>query len=152
MKKINVEFKLEPERADIGVLFSASEKDEEVAALMEKVSDPLSDTLTAVDENNSAVTLKEDSIITISSDNKRIRILADDGTYTMRVTLKDIEQKLHPRNFLRISRYEIINLKKVEKFDFSVSGSLRIDLKNGTEIWASRRYISSIRNRLKGEE
>ena len=49
------------------------------------------------------------------------------------MTLQDIEAALNPSTFLRVSRYDIVNLQKVERFDFSVSGTLRIELQNGWE-------------------
>ena len=62
-----------------------------------------------------------------------------------------MEEKLS-RKFLRISRFELINLSKVKKYDFTIGGTLRIEFENGMETWASRRYIPIIRERLTGEE
>ena len=56
------------------------------------------------------------------------------------------------RSFLRVSRFEIINLKKVRKYDFTLVGTLRVEFDNGMETWASRRYIPLIKERLSGEE
>lgn len=63
-----------------------------------------------------------------------------------------MEKQLHPVAFLKISRYEIINLGKVSKFDFSVTGTFRIVMKNGMVTWASRRLIPEIKKRLQGKE
>ena len=87
-------------------------------------------------------------IITASADNKKIRIVAVDGTYQLSMSVQDFERALNPSMFLRISRYEIVNLRKVRKFDFSVPGLLRIEMENGIETWASRRFISAIKKRL----
>jgi DNA-binding LytR/AlgR family response regulator len=65
------------------------------------------------------------------------------------MTLQDIEKALNPNMFLRVSRYDIVNLKKVQRFDFSVSGTLRIELEGGQEAWASRRFIPVVKERLK---
>ena len=54
--------------------------------------------------------------------------------------------------FLRVSRFEIIDLKKVRKYDFTLGGTLRIEFDNGMETWASRRYIPLIKERLTKEE
>ena len=54
--------------------------------------------------------------------------------------------------FLRVSRFEIINLDMVRKYDFTLGGTLRIELENGMETWASRRYIPLIKERLSREE
>jgi len=152
MKKVNVEFRPDPKRPDIGVTFTASEKDDDVDALMKRVSDPLDDTLTVFDSRNTATLLSEEDIISISSDNKKLKIIAENGEYELKKPLRDMEKQLHPVAFLKISRYEIINLGKVSKFDFSVTGTFRIVMKNGMVTWASRRLIPEIKKRLQGKE
>ena len=151
MKKIHVTFQTDQSLEDIRVVFSASEKDEEVISLMKRVSDPLADSLIVYDSEDSRFALMQDDIISISSDNKRLKVVSEDGVYELRQPLRDVEKLLHPVAFLKISRYEIIHLGKVRKFDFSISGALRIEMKNGMETWASRRYISVIKKRLQGK-
>ena len=152
MKRVNVRFEKDKGRQDIDVLFTASEVDGQVAVLMNRVADPLSTTWEAQDSEGASVTLPEDSILTISADNKRLRITADDGVYWLRMTLQDVEKALNPSMFLRVSRYDIVNLHKVRQFDFSVSGTLRIELEDGQETWASRRFIPAVKERLKKGE
>ena len=57
MKRINVRFKKDKGRDDIDVLFTASEVDNQVAALMNKVADPISTMWEVDDEQGFAVTL-----------------------------------------------------------------------------------------------
>lgn len=149
MKRVNIRFKRDRGRGDIDVLFTASEVDGQVAALMNKMADPLASTWEVRDEQGVPVTLLEESITIVSADNKRLRISADDGMYWLKMTLQDIEKALNPSMFLRVSRYDIVNLKKVQRFDFSVSGTLRIELEDGQEVWASRRFIPVVKERLK---
>ena len=151
MKRVNVRFEKEAGRQDIDVLFTASHVDSQVAALMNRVADPLSATWEVRDSDGSAVTLQEDSIATISIDSKRLRIVADDGVYWLKMTLQDAEKALNPSMFLRVSRYEIVKLTKVRRYDFTVAGTLRLELAGGMETWASRRCIPEIRRRLKGK-
>ena len=66
----------------------------------------------------------------------------------MRQSLHDFEKKLDADNYVGISRYEIINLDKVRKFDFTLGGTLRLELAGGMETWASRRNIPLIRKKL----
>lgn len=152
MKRVSTRFEVEEGRLNIDVLFRASEEDEQVEALMARVADPLSSLLTVRDEADAVVTLSEERIVTISVDNKKLRIVADNGIYWMKTSMQDAEAMLNPSWFLRISRYEIVNLRKVQQFDFSISGTLRIDLEDGTETWASRRFIPAIKRRLQGKE
>ena len=152
MKRVNTRFEIEEGRRNIDVLFRASEKDDQVEALMARVGDPLSGMLTVRDEADAVVTLPEERIVTISVVNKKLRIMADDGVYWLKMPMQDAETMLNPSWFLRISRFEIVNLRKVQQFDFSISGTLRIDLEDGTEAWASRRFIPAIKQRLQGKE
>ena len=149
MKRINVRFQKDKGRDDIDVLFTASEVDGQVAALMNKIADPISTLWKVTDSEGAQVTLAEESMVVISADNKRLKVTADDGVYWMKMTLQDIEAALNPNIFLRVSRYDIVNLQKVERFDFSISGTLRIELADGQETWASRRFIPAVRERLK---
>ena len=152
MKRVTVRFEKEAGRQDIDVLFTASEVDGQVAALMNKVADPLATTWEVSDEQGSPVTLAEESIATISIDSKRLRIVADDGVYWLKMTLQDAEKALNPSMFLRVSRYEIVNLHKVRRFDFTITGTLRVEMEDGTDTWASRRFIPTIKERLQKKE
>ena len=152
MKRVNVRFEKEQGRRDIDVLFTASEVDNQVAVLMNRVADPLSVTWEVRDDEGAAVTLQEDDIVTISVDSKRLRIVADDGVYWLKMSLQDAERALNPSMFLRVSRYEIVNLRKVRRFDFTITGTLRVELEDGTDTWASRRFIPAIKERLQKTE
>ena len=93
----------------------------------------------------------EDEIVFVSADGKNVRIAAISGFYHAKQSLQSIEALLS-REFLRVSRFELINLSMVRKYDFTIGGTLRIEFNNGMETWASRRYIPLIKQRLSGEE
>jgi DNA-binding LytR/AlgR family response regulator len=149
MKRINITFRSNEAKEDIDVVITASEKDQQVLSLMHRLHDPMSEKITAYDPSGSAVTIHEKDIISISVDNKKLKIVTETGLFELTKRLKDIEKILHPTLFLRISRYEIINIDKVKRFDFPISGTLQIEMVNGMTTWASRRFISEIKNRFK---
>ena len=66
--------------------------------------------------------------------------------------IHSLKSALDAQRFVRISRYELVNLDMVRKFDFTLGGTLRLELAGGMETWASRRCIPAIRARLKGKE
>ena len=125
--------------------------DAEVAALIERITGREPHTLTVVDDRGNLKTLAESEIILASVDGKSVRIITADGSWFSRQTLQSLDDMLDSRTFLRISRYEIVNLRKVSRYDFTISGTLRIELEGGMETWASRRCIPEIRRRLKGK-
>lgn len=154
MKKINLRFDLDKQKEDIDVVFTASKKDEQVLSLMDRVRDPLSEKIMAYDSEGFAQVIPERSIISVSIANKKLTIVAEDGTYEIKSPLRELEKLLHPAVFLKISRYEIINIDQVKKFHFPISGSLQIELSNGMKTWASRRFIPVIKKRFmeRGQE
>ena len=152
MKKINIEFAEDPSQQDINIVITADKKDEEVMELIKKISDPFESTITVYDDKGSAIIIPLEKIYSISSNNRKLKVVTEDGVFEMRSSLQDIEQDLKSPSFIKISRYEIINLLKVKEFDFSVSGTLRIEMNNGLETWASRRSISEIKKRLMRKE
>ena len=152
MKKINVLFKEDPNQQDIDIVITAARKDEQVEELLQKIADPFDSTFTVYDDKGSAIIIPLDKIYSISSNNRKLKVVTEDGVFEMRSSLQDIEQDLRSPSFIKISRYEIINLMKVKEFDFSVSGTLRIEMNNGMQTWASRRNISEIKKRLMRKE
>ena len=152
MKNIRIRFEQDPSLSDIEITVRASEQNAEVAALMEKITGGGGHTLTVLDGKNNLRTLSEAEIILASVDGKAVRILTAEGSWLSRQTLQNLEEQLDSRYFVRISRYEIVNLRKVARYDFTISGTLRLELEGGMETWASRRCIPEIRRRLKGKE
>ena len=150
VKRVSVRFEKDRDERNITVLFRASRQDAQVEQLMNRVHEPFVDTIAATDADGGTVLLPFEDIASISSDNKRLKVLADNGTYWLKGSLQEMERLLEPNMFLRISRYEIVNLRKISRFDFTISGTLRIEFGEGVETWASRRYIPKIKNRLKG--
>ena len=152
MKKINVLFKEDPSQQDIDIVITAASKDEQVEELLQKIADPFDSTFTVYDDKGSAIIIPLDKVYSISSNNRKLKVVTEDGIFEMRSSLQDIEQDLRSPSFIKISRYEIINLMKVKEFDFSVSGTLRLEMNNGMQTWASRRNISEIKKRLMRKE
>ena len=151
MKKINVRFETDKTLDTIDILIRADKRDGQVEKLIESLAQREAFTLVAFDEKDCPSVIDESDIVFISADGKDVRIITTGGKYRARQSLRSLEDILS-RAFLRISRFEIINLKKVRKYDFTVGGTLRIEFEDGMETWASRRYIPLIRKRISGEE
>lgn len=151
MKKINVRFQRDASLEQIEVLIRAPEQDETVTALMESIAGRPSDTLTVFDGYGSVLTVPEREIVLASVEGKLVNIVTARGSWFTRQTLQSLEAALDPDRFVRISRFELVNLEKVRRYDFTVAGTLRLELEGGAVTWASRRCIPAIRRRLKGK-
>ena len=151
MKKLKLRFEQDKTLDKIEIIVRAAEKDAQVTALLESLSKDEPVKLTVLDSGNRASVIDEKDIVFVAAEGKLVRVVTTEGIYKAKQSLQSIESILS-RSFLRVSRFEIINLKKVRKYDFTVGGTLRIEFEDGMETWASRRYIPLIRKRISGEE
>ena len=58
-----------------------------------------------------------------------------------------LEEKL-PECFVKINQSCLANIKKTERFDTSISGTLKIRFKNGDTDYVSRRQLRAVKERL----
>ncbi len=136
----------------IDVQFHASEQDGQVRELMELVA-ARQQLLTATGKNGTLLRFDLDSILCVSSAGKYTEIVTEAERVTVRQSLSELERQLRDSSFfIRVSRYELVNLGKIRKYDFALTGTLRMEFVNGMETWASRRCIPAIRIRLKERE
>ena len=68
--------------------------------------------------------------------------------YTVRLRLYELEERLEPSRFVRISNSEIINLDRVTSVDLSLSGSICMTLDGAVKAYVSRRYMKKIKEVL----
>ena len=152
MKKLNIRFERDPSLTQIEVVIRAPEQDEAVTELMARISGQPPDMLMAFDGYGKVCAIQAEEIISASADGRLVNLVTKDGCWFTRQTLQNLEDTLDSQRFLRISRFEIINLSHVLQYDFTFAGTLRIELTGGMETWASRRCIPAIRRRLMGKE
>ena len=69
-------------------------------------------------------------------------------TYDVRKPLHEIEILLDKKRFVRISQSETINIRKVKSFDFSIAGTIGVELVNGQSTWVARRRIRNVKELL----
>ena len=151
MKKLKVRFERDKTLSDIEIVVRADNESDQVREIIESLTQREPETLTLLDKTGQTCVVEEGDIVLLSADGKHVSVTAKSGIYSAKQSLQKVEQILGG-DFLRVSRFEIINLKMVSKYDFTIGGTLRIEFKNGMETWASRRYIPLIREKLSGEE
>ena len=80
-------------------------------------------------------------------ENGKIYAITDDDKYHVKLRLYNLEEMLG-ESFIKINQSCIANIRKIKKFDSSISGTLSVVFKNGYIDYVSRRNIKSIKERL----
>ena len=91
---------------------------------------------------------RTDQIYYIESVDKRSFVYTKAGCYETKHRLYELEERLRPFSFVRISNSEIINLKRVRSFDLSLVGTICVALSDGSKAYVSRRYVPKIKEVL----
>ena len=74
---------------------------------------------------------------------------ASDQTHVMRRTMKELENDLDPKKFVRAHRSAIVNIKFVKKMVSHISGEYHLILNNGTELKVSRSHRDRVKEMIR---
>lgn len=100
-----------------------------------------------VKENEEIYFLDVSDVVSIMVDGELLEIVTKaNKNYIINFRLKDIEAKLDPQKFLRLSRACLANLEMFEKVSPMPGGTYIVFLKNGQEIAVSRKQSKVLRN------
>ncbi len=88
--------------------------------------------------------LPPDDVLRVYADQQKVFAQTDAGTFTLRLRLYEVEEKLSPERFVRISNSEIVNFQQVKNLDLSITGTICLYFHNGQKAFVSRRYMGKI--------
>lgn len=114
---------------------------------VETIKDLLVDKLVAFRDKEVFI-LSHEEIIRIFAQDKSVFIKTKNGTFSSRLAIYELDQRLDKKKFIRISRSDIVNLDFVKKLDLSFTGTIAVELKNGEVAYVSRRNLKEFRKAL----
>ncbi|EKS8376097.1 TPA: LytTR family transcriptional regulator [Bacillus cereus] len=79
---------------------------------------------------------------------RKVFIYTKENIFEMKSPLYKLQYTL-PDNFIRISKTTIVNIHFLNKFSAKTSGNLEALLSNGENLIVSRKYVSSLKKKLK---
>ena len=144
---MQIEIKIDKSRCEPRIIIETDQITDEIQEIISKLSNSSARMLTGFRENTLEI-LNRQEILRIYAQSGKVLAATTSGEYTLRFRLYELEQRLDPTCFVRISNSEIINLKKVKGFDLNLAGSIRVTLTDGSVTYVSRRYISKIKQLL----
>jgi len=88
-------------------------------------------------------------VSSIVADGELLRITSQDNKrYTINFRLKDLEVRLDPKKFIRLSRSAVVNLESISRIAPMPGGTFLVSMKNGQELASSRIQSKVLRTNL----
>ncbi len=143
---MQLEVKIDSACTEPKVVILTASMTEEVNLILSRLSDQAPQMITGSRDDRFEV-IEQADLIRIYASAGKVFAVTRKGEYTLRLRLYEIEERL-PHQFVRISNSEIINLKKVDSFDLSLTGTICVKLADGTITYVSRRYVSKLKKIL----
>lgn len=144
---MQVEIKIDPSQPEPKVVITAASMTEEVNRIVRRLSEVIPQVISGTRDGKLEV-LEPEELIRVYAASGKVFAVTGKGEYTLRLRLYELEERLSPHQFIRISNSEIIHLKKVVNFNLSFAGTIYVKLSNGTVTYVSRRYVSKIKKIL----
>ena len=101
-----------------------------------------------VKNNDETYLLDIEKILYIDTVDRKTLVYTEDEIYESDLKLYEIEMELVERDFLRVSKQTIVNLRKVKSLRAEFDRKIRVTLQNGEQIIVSRMYSDELRRKL----
>lgn len=144
---MQVEIKIDSSYTEAKIVILTAEVTEDINHIVKKLSEDIPQIISGSKDMKIEV-LEQTELIRIYANAGKVYAVTDKGEYVLRLRLYEVEERLNPHRFVRISNSEIVNLKKVNNFDLSFTGTICVKLSNGTTTYVSRRYVSKVKKIL----
>ena len=99
------------------------------------------------DKNGDGVRLATDEVYCFTVEDNKIFAITEKDKLRLKCRLYQLEEVL-PEYFVKINQSCVANIRKIARFDTSVSGTLLIKFKNGYKDYVSRRQMKAVKERF----
>ena len=144
---MKVEIKIDSSYTDPKIIILTASMTDDVSNIVKKLSEDVSQIISGYKDEKIEI-LEQTDLIQIYANSGKVFAVTSKGKYVLRLRLYELENRLPSNQFIRISNSEIINLKKVNNFDLSFTGTICVKLSNGVTTYASRRYVPKLKKIL----
>ena len=124
------------------------ELDDEVKYVVTELHNMFDESLTGTDERGNKRVLRPLDIVSFYAQGQRVFAIDDTEKYSVSSKLYELEEKYGVSGFVRISKSEIVNFRKIKSLDMSLTGTIKVIMKNGYETYTSRRNVAKIKEML----
>lgn len=122
-------------------------KSEQVQKIAAQIEGLFGTTVAGTDENGRQMLLPGD-ILRFYAENQKVLAQTKEGVYSVKEKLYELEERLDPRLFLRISKSEIVNLSKIRRLEMDLAGTIRVYIGDGICTYTSRRNVTRLKKAM----
>ena len=143
---MKIEIDIDEKYPDTEVVIRANKLDSDVGrlvAMMRMVNMQI-----GVRKNDETYLLDVEKILYIEAVERKTFVYTSDETYESDLKLYEIEQELLERDFFRISKPSIVNIRMIKSLKSDINRKIRITLRNDEQIVVSRMYSDELRRKL----
>ena len=102
----------------------------------------------SAERNGETYILDANQILYIEAVERKTFIYTETDMYESELKLYEVEEQLLERDFLRISKQSIVNLRMIKSLKADINRKIKLTLKNGEQIMVSRMYSDDLRKKL----
>ena len=143
---MKIEIEIDGKYTDLRVKVTAPELTSDIERIISLMR--LIDMQIPVKQDSETILLDVDKIMYIEAVERNTFVYTKDNTYESALKLYEFEQQLPEKNFIRISKQSILNLRKVKSLKTDINRKICVTLLNGERIVVSRMYAEELRKRL----
>ena len=143
---MKIEIDIDEKYPDTEVVIRANKLDSDVerlVAMMRMVNMQI-----GVRKNDETYLLDVEKILYIEAVERKTFVYTSDETDESDLKLYEIEQELLERDFFRISKQSIVNIRMIKSLKSDINRKIRITLRNDEQIVVSRMYSDELRRKL----
>lgn len=124
------------------------EMNQQVTELMDDLNRMFGGQLIGIDEKGNKCILSKGKISRFYTEGTKVYARNENEVYAIPQKLYELEQQLENCGFLRISKSEIINIRKIERVDMNMAGTIKVIMRDGTQTFTSRRNVTRLKDAL----
>ena len=134
------------EKESLQVIIKCRELDDEVMRL--KCHIELFDQRLQAKKENELQFVNSSDVLYFESVDNRTFLYTKDAVMEVRQRLYELEMILSEKDFIRISKSQIVNINKIRALRPELNRTLLATMCNGEQLSVSRKYVKAIRNLL----
>ena len=137
-------------------VFTDKNREEEIVIFAHEETELINQIKSLINDYSSQITgfkeneiyqLKATDIYCFTVENNKVFAITENDKFLLKNRLYSIEEGLSS-DFIKINKSCIANIKKIERFDAAITGTLMVKFKNGYTDYVSRRSVKSVKERL----